>query len=232
MPVTLQTALTAVRERLDEAGAVYWQDRELQRWLNEGCREIARKTEALRDTADIAATAGVGVYNTPADVLRIHRLEYTMTGNNTIYPLESTTVNHAEAMGWVNQDSQGIPYIFFTWGFAGADGTPQLYVFPKPTANGNLKVWYYRTPSEPTGQTDTFEIPQGWEDVIYAYCEYKARMRDGDQQWQAAKMEYQEKLDEMIVLTRDMSDAPTHITQGTSSYGPWWFDGAGEGGGW
>lgn len=222
---TLTDALLAVRSRLDEASAVYWSEEELTRWLNEGCRDIARRTEALRDQDSVTVTVPATVYyNLPTDVIRVHRVEYTMTGSNQIYRLQPINVPTADSIGWMNQDTEGIPEYFFTWGFSGG-GNPNLYIYPKPAQAGELTIWYYRLPVAVVAGADELEVPSGWEDVVYEYCEYKAKLKDGNQNWQIAKQEYESKLEDMYNLTRDLHDSPTHIVPyGAGGYGDPWTD--------
>jgi hypothetical protein len=226
MPTTLLIARTAVRERLDEATEVFWKDDEIDRWLNEACRDIARATETLRDIATISVTLPTTTtYNLPTDCIQVHNVEYTRTGENTIYPVQPSRISSAEAMGWTNQDTSGIPQMYFTWGFS---GSAQLYLWPKPADAGTVTVWYYRLPAEATLDSDNLEIPEGWQDLLYEYCEYKARLKAGDEmRWKASRDEYQQKLVDHLNVTRDMVDQPHYISGGGSQV--WWDFDASEG---
>ncbi len=226
---TLTTAIAAVRSRLDEATAVYWSDDEITTWINEGCRDLARRTESLRDTASIAVTMPSAIsYNLPDDCIRVTKVQYKRTGDTYQYDLNPTRVSSAEAQSWNNEDSSGTPQLYFTWGFAGTLGTPQLYVRPKASSAGTITVYYYRTPVAVSSGGDSLEIPIGWEDVIYEYCEYKARLKAGDERWRNAKEEYESKLVDFYEVTRDMVDQPTYIGPPIGN-NPWWDFGEGWG---
>ena len=41
-------------DRLDETSARYWTDKELNRWLNEGAQDVARRGQCLPDTTTTA----------------------------------------------------------------------------------------------------------------------------------------------------------------------------------
>lgn len=222
MTVTLSTARTAIRERLDETTATFWSNTELNRWINEACRDIARATESLRDTSTIAVTLpSTYNYTLPSDTIRVHNVEWVRTGDTQIYPLEPTRVTGAEAMGWTNQDTSGNPQMFFTWGFS---GDAQLYVWPKPDAAGTITLYYYRFPAEVSSDGANVEVPNGWEDLVYDYAEYRARLKDNDERWKWAREEYQQKLTDHLNLTRDMHDHPHYISPGVRT-GQWWqFD--------
>lgn len=218
MPTTLTTALTAVRERLNESLAGFWKDAELTRWINEGTREVCRRTECLRSNDSISAVAGTATYALPVDAIRVHRVEYTQTGGIVRYPLDPVEVNAVDALGWSNTQTRGIPQFFVTWGYP---GNATLNVFPKPATTGTFTVWYYRLPVEVSSGSDELDLPEGWQDVVYDYCEYMARMKDKDQQWQAAKAQFDDKLADLFALTRDLHDNPSRV----ASYGSgnlWW----------
>lgn len=229
MPTTLLTAITAVRERLNETLPGFWTDTELTRWINEGVREVCRRTECLRSQETISAVAGQATYALPADAIRVHRVEYTQTGAITRYPLDPVEVNAVDALGWSNTQTRGIPQLFVTWGYPGA---ADLNVFPKPATGGSFLVWYYRLPAEVASDSDELDMPEGWQDLVYDYCEYMARMKDKDSQWQAAKQQFDDKLADFFALTRDMHDSPSRV----APYGQgnlWWqVLGTGPGGWW
>lgn len=212
MPFDAATYISRLRSRLDESTAVFWSDEELMAWINEAAKDIARRTEALRTTDTIAVTIPATVYyNLPADVVRVHRVEFTMDDSTQIYRLQPINVPNADSIGWMNQDATGIPEYFFTWGFSGTLGTPQLYVYPKPSMAGELKVWYYRLPVAADTGDDLIEIPEGWDDVALEYAEYRALLKDGNPRFQIAKQDYESKLNDMYNLTRDLHDSPSYV---------------------
>lgn len=218
MPTTRATAVTAVRERLNESLAGFWTDTELTRWINEGTREVCRRTECLRTQDTVSAVAGTATYALPTDAIRVHRVEYMQTGAIIRYPLDPVEVNAVDALGWSNTQTRGIPQFFVTWGYAGA---ATLHVFPKPATAGEFTIWYYRLPVEVVEDEDTLDMPEGWQDVVYDYCEYMARMKDKDQQWQAAKAQFDDKLADLFALTRDFHDNPSRIAP-MSGGNLWW----------
>ena len=212
MPQDVATYITQLRSRLDEPTEVFWSDTELMTWLNEAAKDIARRTESLRTTDTVTVTVPATVYyNMPADVVRVHRVEFTMDDSNQIYRLQPINVPNADSIGWMNQDAEGIPEYFFTWGFSGTLGTPQLYIYPKPSMAGELKIWYYRLPTAATDPANNIEVPEGWEDVVLEYAEYRALLKDGNPRFEICKSEYESKLNDMYNLTRDLHDSPTHI---------------------
>lgn len=235
--VTQQDAITRCRERLAEPKPMLYSDIELCAWLNEACRTVSRKTESLRETFTIAVTATVSNYAislgtpniTAANIIRIHRVEYLQTGSGTIYTLRPVEVNHADALGYTSgQDNSGTPYLYFLWGWgpstATANTTPSMQLFPSPSSDGLLNIYTYRFAADldilGSDRLANLEIPNGWDDILYDYVEYRARLKDRDPQWQVAKQLFNENLTDMFNLTRQYTDAPGDITPVTPS-GPY-----------
>jgi hypothetical protein len=196
---TLLAARTALRERLSEPTAAAWSDGELNRYLNEGVREIAIRTECLAATADVAVSTGVYLNNVPATVNRIHRAEWApsnpVSSSDQIYPLRYTQINNLDSMrGSGQQTITGIPEMFSTWGYPGTS-TFKVVLYPKPQTAGTLRIHYYRIPVDLTADTDLLDIPNGWDHLVYDYAEFRARLKDGDDAWQVAKSEFEGRLD-------------------------------------
>lgn len=198
---TLLAARTALRERLSEPTAAAWTDAELNRYLNEGVREIAIRTECLATTADIAVAVGVYLNSAPATVNRIHRAEWVssiiadFSGSDQIYPLRYTQINNLDRMRGSGQETvTGIPEIFSTWGYPGT-ATFKIVLYPRPQTAGTLRIHYYRLPTDASVDADLLDLPAGWDHLVYDYAEFRARLKDGDDAWQVAKSEFEGRLD-------------------------------------
>lgn len=201
---TLSDVRTKVRDRLDESTATFWTDAQLNRWINDGMREVARLTETLQTTSDIAVTASDGTYTAPTDALRIYRAEFKPTGQSNVYPLEYRDFNTMDEVWWSSQTTTtGTPALFTMWGFV-PSLTIQLY--PVPSVAGTLKVFYYKLPTAVSADNDTIECPAGWEDLIVDYAEYNALRKDRDPRWQEAKGLFEQHVDQCTALTRRWSD--------------------------
>lgn len=202
--VTLAAARLALRERLDEASARQWSDTMLDRWLNEGAKDIARRAEVLQSTATIDCETGTQSYELPEDMIRAHRAVWTSDGETASYPLEYRDFHSADAVWWTQQAiTQGRPQMFTMWG---APGAVQAVLYPTPATDGSLTLLYYRLPATATLDSDTLDLPAGWEDAAYTYASYQAMLQDRDQRWQAQKALYEERMDALMVVTRRHSD--------------------------
>lgn len=224
MTITLTNLLADVRDRLnDNASVKQWSDTMLTRWINEGLRDVARRTETLMDRATIVAVAGTQEYTMPTNVHRVHRVEYKRTGDSQIYPLDYRDFNNLDAVWWTSQAiTQGTPSFFTMWGFP---PSLKIVVYPTPATAGTFKVFYYREPAVLVNGADVAEIPEGWWDLIALYCEYVALRRDADPRWQEAKQLYESSMRDMMDLTRSWSNQAGMIVQETSMVPAWLYGG-------
>lgn len=228
MSDTLVNMRTAVRARLDEATAKFWTDADLTRWINEAAREIARRTENLQTTANISSVAGQQQYTMPVDVYRVHRVEYART-TSIVTPLEYRDFNNMDSIWWSSQRiTPGDPYWYTMWGFP-PTLTMVVYPIPSDSISNAFKVFYYRLPATVSGDSDSVEIPAGWDDIVVDYCEYSALRKDGDQRWQEAKGIFEDKMNHFVDMTRRWTDEAGTYSSGRGPLPGWiWGEGVGD----
>jgi hypothetical protein len=222
--------LAEVREPIDEQTALFYTDIELRRWIMEGARDIARRAEVLLARATIVAIAGVREYGLPAATVRVHRAEWIpdpASATPQVYPLEFRDYAAMDGVwGTGSHSQQGHPACFTFWGFA---PDVRLIVFPIPPQAGEITAYTYRLPTDiatdGTQDANTVECPEGWHDLIRLFCEYTAFRKDGDQRWVDAKTIYEERLAEMIEVTRRHSDQGGSIQTVSGSWLPAWLVG-------
>lgn len=223
MTVTLTTLLADVRERLDETTAAFWNDTSLTRWINEGVTDVAKRSETLLATASVAVVAGTASYAAPVDVVRIHHVTFTPTGQTQVYPLRPATRQSLESVWGTNPAQSGsYPSFFIPWGFSPAI-TLQLY--PVPAQAGSLTVYYYKVPAALVNGTDVAAIPEGWQSLIPLYVEALAKRKDHDPTWAEAMEMYEMGLRGMCEQLRHLHDQQEYVTA-TSGVGvPQWLYG-------
>lgn len=232
-PVTLTASLTVypggtrtlgqlrnlVRVRLDEATATAWSDAEINGWINEGIRDLARRSETLQVSSSILVSEGVAEYFAPAELSRIYRAEFQATGDTSIYPLTYRDFNNMDAVWWTAKNTtQSTPELFTLWGYP-----PSLKVilYPKPSRAGTLTLYYYRVPVDLVSDSDPVPVPTGWDDLIVEYATYLALRRDRDERWKEAREAYEDHLASMMMLTRRWTDQAGEITPGGSMLPEW-----------
>lgn len=224
---TQATFLERLREdRLDEASADQWQDEELRRLLNEGAADIARKTECLQDRTTVPAIVSptTAEYTIPAAAIRVFRVEFTPTNERT-RPLTYADVKNLDQFGWEQRDlTNSYPYAYTVWG---SGRTLKLICFPAPATAGSFTVWYYRLPTDlavdGSAAASHLEIPQGWDDIVLDYVEYRALRKDRDPRWTEAKALYDENLSTMYDNTRRWVEDAGMIVPNAGGSLPTWL---------
>lgn len=230
MTVTLLTMRNDVRAHLDEAAAGFWPDAQLNTWINDALRDVARRTETLQKLSTVPVVAGTKAYTMPADVTRIHRVEFDPgPGSGQIYPLEPRQFYEMDSIWGTDQNQvRAYPEYFALFGFP---PTLQLYCYPVPSQVGNLNVFYYRLPAVASGDSDVLDIVEGWWDLITLFAEYQALRKDADPRFSDAKAIYEEKVGEMLDITRKWHDQAGVMTTGRTML-PGWLHGGSMGEGW
>lgn len=224
---TLTTLLSRVRSNINETTARFFTDAELTTWLNNGCKDIARRAEVIQhfDTT-VSAIAGTNKYALPTDVIRVHRVEFMPTGQTQIYPLQASTQQELDQVFGTNQAQQGTtPLYYAIWGYPGGVGAAALtmQVYPVPATSGTFNIFYYAVPVDMVGGTDVAQIPAGWEELLVLYCEYNARRKDKQQDWEDAKKIYEEKVQEMVDVTRQWHDQASSVSVGNTMVPSWLY---------
>lgn len=231
MAMTQATALTLLRDRLNERGTAsettgVWTLPQLRRYLNEAQRELARRSEALRKTTTTAVTAGTQGYTAPTDMARIYLVEFYTSASGQRYWLEWRSRDCLNRMWGTSQiTSSGYPEYWTLDGYPGGSATIQLY--PTPSANGTLKVHYYMIPTDlatadTSNQSSNLTVPTGWEDVLLDYAEYRALRQDGRVQDATLALQmYQDNLGALVDAGgRGYVEAPDEFI-----YDPYYTDG-------
>lgn len=219
---TLLATRNDVRAHLGEITARMWTDAQLNVWINEGLRDVARRTETIQHfSSSVPVVANIAEVTAPGDMLRIHRCEFVPTGQTLVYPVQLTTYDELDQMwGIYPNTTGGIPVYAALWGFP---PTVKLRLYPVPNTAGALNIFYYRLPAVVAADVDVLEILAGYEDLIVVYCEYVARRKDRDPAWQDAKALYEERVTYMIETTRQWHDQAMTITVGQNAIPRWLY---------
>ena len=228
MSVTLTTLISRVRSNVNESTSRFWSDAEITTWLNDGCKDIARRTETIQhfDTT-VTAVVGTAKYALPSDVIRVHRVEYTPTGQTQIYMLQASTEQELDQVFGINQAQQGAyPLYYAIWGYPGGSGAAALMmrVYPVPSQGGTFNIFYYAVPPDMVTGTDVATIPTGWEDMLVQYCEAEAKRKDQRPDWAEAKKLYEEKIQDMVDVTRKWHDQAGSVSVGSYAVPSWLYN--------
>lgn len=228
MSKTQSALITAVRERLNEPTANHYTDPELRRWINDGAKDLCRRTEILQTRREIPVESGTREYTLPDDVIRVYRATYTPDGSNqSVYPLEYRDFNNMDAVWWTQQAvTSSTPHLFTMWGYPPA---LKLILYPIPSEAGTVELFYYSLPAElatdGTAADTALGIPEGWDDPVVDFAEYMALRKDRDPRWQEAKALYEEHVATLYDLSRRWSDQAGMITPDAPMLPAWLYEG-------
>ncbi len=234
--LTQAEAVQQIRDALREAAARQWPDDVLRRWINDAVRDMARVAEFSESISSFPTTAAVQQYDLSTlspPPGRIHRVEYTQTGDGGIItPLEYEDYSNLDSVWGTSKGiTQSRPWCWTTWGVAPAIA---FLLYPTPTLNGTVTFYYYSIPEkladDGSAAGSSLSIPDGWDDMVVNYVEYKALRRDRDARWQEAKSLYDEGMQHPMNLTSRHSDQEGRIVAGGFGGVPAWLSGTGDGG--
>lgn len=220
----LSTALTEIRDFLDEPVQQQWSNTQLTSYINLGQADVQRKSEALRQMVTLECLENVQKYVAPSDILRIYRLEYIPSGSTQTYGLEFRGYNEMDAVwGTYQQYTGAFPSLYTLWS---NPPTLQIVTYPVPSQTGIFQCFYYRQPVPVVNSTDTLDCLPGYESLIYDYAVYRALRQDADPRWQDQFQMYNTNLDSMIALSRSFTDQANFFSTGTSNVPAWLVNGS------
>jgi hypothetical protein len=99
-----------------------------------------------------------------------------------------------------------------------------------PAQTGTINLFYYKLPArltdpvaDPAQLARTIDLPEGWDDLILLYVEWRALRKSRDQRWSEAKQLYDEQLDYLINITRYFHDQQQVMTTFSRTSQPSWL---------
>lgn len=226
--VTMAQSVTDCRSQLDETNVnnQYWTSPEIRVWINDGVRDIARRTETiLTYTTALSAVVGVPMYLLPSDVIRVHRVEFIPMGSTQKYPVQGSTYEELDQLWGINPETtSSYPSAFCIWG---TPGSLTIRFYPVPAQVGTFAIYYYQMPvnlnTDGTDDARPLSIPSGWDDMVVMYVTYRGLMKARDPEWQVAKHLYEDQIQNLVDVTREMHDQGRFISTQTGSYPNWLY---------
>lgn len=218
MTVTVATALLQLRERLDEPVEAQWKDVELRRWLNEGIRDVARRTRLYQDQTTVDVSANTGEYTLAADVLAIEHLLWKADAESFKRPLEPRAFEGVQR--YINET--GVDPVFYST--YGHPPVLKVQLWPTPTRDGTLYLYGPTLPDaiDPLTGTGNIDVIEGWLEAVLDYAEFMALRRDRQEIWKDIFVAYEARIQQMIELSAT-DDALGEIQFTGTSLVPTWL---------
>jgi len=157
---------TRVRDLLRESTAEFYTDAEINRWLNDGERDVAIKGLCIQSINTKATVANTRTVSTPYN--KVLYVEY-VPGSGTPIGLIKISPLH---LGHVATNAI-TPQYWFPWG-------KKIGIEPMPTAAYNLNVYASTLPTiEMSDDTDEPQILKGFIPLIVRFALYRALLKAG-----------------------------------------------------
>lgn len=221
----LKTALTQTRYLLDEPSPAFWSNAELTTYINEACKDVARRAETKLTTKTIAAVVNQQNYTLPTTVYRLHKVVFLPTSGEVNYTLEYRGLMEMDQIWGINKSwPASYPLYYTMW-----KNPPSLemIIYPVPSTAGEFKVYYYQHVKTATATTTTVDILAGYEDIVFDYAAYRALRKDSNPMWKTHQQIYEQKLAMLIDHTRTFQDQANFFSTGQAALPAWLTSGTG-----
>lgn len=218
MATTVTAAVAAMRRLLDEPTASQWTDEDIRRYLNEGIRDIGRRTRLHTDTNTIDVTADDGEYTLDSDILAIEHLLWKADADSDKHLLEAR--GFKTLAPYINESASD-PYFYTTYGHP---PVLKITLYPTPNRDGTLYVYGPVLPSlDVSGGTGNVDVAEAWLEAAYDYAAYMCHRKDKDMEaMQYSFAAYMDKVNSMLE-SPNTDDGMGEFTFTGSSMVPRWI---------
>lgn len=170
----------------DETG--FYNNEEINDWINEGQREIAKKTNILKSTSYVNTSSGVKQYELPTDYL------------DTVFLKIDGEKLYATSMEKAVEEEEKVSgyHYYYIW-------NDVLYLTFNPGDN-ELFLLYNKMPEDMTDDLDTPSIPVKYQDTLVDYGVYKAKQTDRMyEEAEVFKRDFRSKLQDIKYYNKEPS---------------------------
>ena len=220
MPQMLSDARNDLQSRLNDTTAAFYPVASLNTWLNEGCRDAARRTKSLYDSQIINVNAGYQYYPAPTSFVELHRLVFAPTNSISTYPVEYRNLSEMDSIWGIRQNIQ--QYTPYYWSLWQSPPNTQIILFPVPSVSGTMTIFFYRQAKAAVADSDYLDVVEGWWDVPILYAQYTALFKNGDPRWQQIRQLYMEQLDDLAQVS-SFTDNVGNFSTGMANFPSWPF---------
>ena len=221
---TLAQAITQVRYLIDEPVAAFWSNLELTSYINEGCKDVARRAETKLVTKTITLpklTIPKQNFTLPATTYRMHRVEFypLTTATTLMYVLEYRGLMEMDQIWGINKEwPASYPLYYTMW-----KNPPNLKMITYPVSQtpGHFIIYYYQHIVTAVATTSEVDILSGYEDIVYDYAAYRALRKDNNPMWKTHQQIYESKLQALVDRTRNFQDQANWFSTGQQALPAW-----------
>lgn len=166
-----QSALSAVRENLNEAVSAFWSDTEIYGNLSQAETILASKTGGIEAITSRTSVTGTSFYTSPDNLLRINRLTYD---GKKLKRVNGVDVDYLDGSTYGKTVSTGNPEVYKAW----AGG---VTLYPTPDAAKTIIFDIIKSPTLiNTASTQFSIINAAIHQHVIPYATYKAYLKAGE----------------------------------------------------
>jgi hypothetical protein len=221
VPVTLGDARNDLRQRVNESVANFYSDSWLNQMLNEGCRDMARRTRCLMGQHSVQVFAQQPDYRAPSDYLEFHRAEYLPVGSINVYPLRFRNYSEMDSIWGVNQGiQQNYPEFITLWR---EPPRTSFVMFPVPSTAGVLRLQYFRISQTVTLDSQDLDTSESFGEAAILYALFKALFKALDPRWKDIRGEYENMIGDLEANAAGYTDAVGSVSYGAPTAPVWQF---------
>jgi hypothetical protein len=159
----------------------------------------------------ITTTSGTASYDLPAEFMSMLgvTIEYGQLQHRVIHRVPmGERARYENALGW------GVTYPYGSTNRVGyflrprtGTNADQIMFAPTPTATYSVRIDYYPFPTVPTTTGSVFQIGNGWDEFMQAYCMWKYMLKSQqDAQGWLGQMQMEEQRVILAASSRDDGD--------------------------
>lgn len=208
--MTRDEIVTEAQNRISDADAVIASAAQVQGWVNQGVRAVARAWNwpFLRIRSTIALTTGSTTFALPADFGKIEKVAYD-DGSGNLIPVAPVPDRWMQD-NYYSSSATGAPEMYTPAGLAA--GTPPLQsirVVPKADQNYTMTVTYQRVPPKITSGTVYPLLPEEFDEAVILWV---------------MRQYYRQVEDEIMVADKDRA-YKEEVQSLVLNYGNWQYEG-------
>lgn len=159
--MTMAELVEDARSRIAEVSDSFFSDDTIKRWLNEAQQIAVRRTKVLQRKSIVTTGVGENAYPMSSDFWLPRLVVYD--GDE----LRPVTVEELER----NSFTTGRPYAYAVW-------AKTILLYPAPSQEKKLTVYYYAWPRVMRHDSDIPEIPEAFHNILPTFAAYRAKQAD------------------------------------------------------
>lgn len=188
-----------VKRTFGDEGGAQIEDADIARWASDAQLDIVRETKCNLTYTTLPVTAGVGVFFIPTS-LSISSVTIDSLGLRAISLNELNQRYPDKAL-----ISVGTPEFFTARNGGVGQGQTIIDIYPPPVSNGTFTVHHNGRPLPVVNPSDSFSIPEQYQEIIFRRCLERAYELDG--QWNAAKTLADDANNKTVIARADQQDS-------------------------